>query len=236
MNSSKIALVSRDLSRLPDYAPHLSTIADACESWGVDTILYSLWSCDRSVGKEITGEQVFGRTKSVEAVILESCYLPSKGACQTLVWRRRDPQPRILRQRFARSSESQQRKHDLIRDFDDRKLGKHLVLLCGESNIVRIPASGGVADDFGFLRKLRDDDVGVILNPIHDFMKRHEMKKKRAALSLEGRWVVSVWNKGKKGETYMPWTVFHNGSDLTHSVREVPVQIPSVRIGIVNVT
>jgi hypothetical protein len=38
MNSPKIALVSHDLSRLPDYAPHLSTIANACESWGVDTI------------------------------------------------------------------------------------------------------------------------------------------------------------------------------------------------------
>jgi hypothetical protein len=78
--------------------------------------------------------------------------------------------------------------------------------------------------------------VEVILNPIHDFMKRHEMKKKRAALSLDGRWVLSVWNKGKKGETYTPWTVFHNGSELTDSVLEVSVQIPSVRIGIVNVT
>ena len=68
-------------------------------------------------------------------------------------------------------------------------------------------------------------------------MTRYEMKKKRAYYSLQGRTVVTVWNQGKrKGEAPIPWTVFHDGKDLTGRVKEIRLNIesrPDIRIGIV---
>ena len=43
-------------------------------------------------------------------------------------------------------------------------------------------------------------EANIILNPIHDYMLRPEMKLKREYLSRSERWVISVWNKGKKSE------------------------------------
>jgi hypothetical protein len=51
-------------------------------------------------------------------------------------------------------------------------------------------------------------------------MNRSEMKKKRRYFSLRGRWVISVWNKGKidksgktKDGTRPAWTIFNNGAE-----------------------
>ena len=69
--------------------------------------------------------------------------------------------------------------------------------------------------------KDKDKNVNVILNPIHDRMTRYEMKLKRAFLSENGKWVISVWNKGRKninGQTRdgknPAWTVFYDGKEL----------------------
>jgi hypothetical protein len=72
-------------------------------------------------------------------------------------------------------------------------------------------------------------------------MTRFEMKRKRAFLSEKGRWVISVWNKGKvvgKRRTVRDggrpaWEVFHNGKEQTiPPLADSPV---GIEIGIVDV-
>ncbi|MBA3831222.1 MAG: hypothetical protein H0X34_04910 [Chthoniobacterales bacterium] len=194
-----------------------------------------MWSYDHTE-RDASHDNVFGTTRSLQTVILESCQIESKSDCRSLVWSKGQSKPRTFYQRFARSVDSHKGKQSFIDEFEQRRIGSCFVILCGETNIVTIRMrDGGVTDEFGFLGKLDNAGVAIVLNPIHDYMRRHEMKKKRAALSANKRWVLSVWNKGKKGETATPWTAFHDGQEATGAVQEVQLGIPSVRMGVINV-
>ena len=68
-------------------------------------------------------------------------------------------------------------------------------------------------------------------------MVRFEMKIKRAILSQNGRYCISVWNRGMKkaNEAKIPWTAFYNGEDITYKIEEIANPIaeqPGVRIGV----
>ena len=99
----------------------------------------------------------------------------------------------------------------------DRIMGNCCVIICGETNGVPYHQKAKtVEDDFG-LRQSLPKDVTVILNPVHDWMTRFEMKLKRKFLSENNRWLISVWNKGKRDKSggprdarNEPWTAFHN--------------------------
>jgi len=129
----------------------------------------------------------------------------------------------VLKQRFGALKSTRKFARETLAPFlretrDRRRIGNALVLICGESNIVKYsPTSQRIEDPFGFLDAM-PKEVQILLNPIHDRMTRFEMKLKRRFLSQQGRWVVSVWNKGKvdrKGKVRdgrrPPWTVFHDG-------------------------
>lgn len=121
-----------------------------------------------------------------------------------------------------------------------RVMGKVGVLLCGESNGVRYSkADKGIHDSHG-MRAAISQGVEVILNPIHDRMTRFEMPLKRKFLSEQGRWVISVWNKGKEtasGKTRdgqgPAWTVFHDG--VAVEVPRIPNEL-GVEIGVLHVS
>jgi hypothetical protein len=90
-------------------------------------------------------------------------------------------------------------------------------------------------DPFNFADRLRDLKTRFVLNPIHDYMRRYEMREKRRFYSQGGRTVVSVWNLGKGKEAWLPWTVFHNGEEWTDRVQEVETPFPDrsdIRIGV----
>jgi len=68
-------------------------------------------------------------------------------------------------------------------------------------------------------------------------MTRHEMKKKRRFYSRSARTVISVWNKGKGKESWLPWTVFHDGEERTDRVQELDTPFadrPDIRIGVLD--
>lgn len=105
----------------------------------------------------------------------------------------------------------------LVREIPTRILGNCCVILCGESNGVKYSSKRRKVHDPYGVRNAIPSTVDVILNPVHDRMTRHEMKLKRCFLSEKGRWVISIWNKGKKfnGKTRdgsdPAWMIFHNG-------------------------
>ena len=121
----------------------------------------------------------------------------------------------------------------------ERRVDNAVVIVCGESNIVSlVRASREFYDPFGFADALSKLDVSIILNPIHDYMRRCEMRKKRRYFSRGDRTVLSVWNRGKGREPDLPWTVYHDDIDRTQTVRELPelfVDRPDIRVGVVDV-
>jgi hypothetical protein len=111
--------------------------------------------------------------------------------------------------------------NDFVKEeMPNRFLGNFCVLLCGEINGVKYSKKDKkVNDNFG-LRESIPNKVKIILNPTHDRMIRHEMPCKKKFLSENGRWVISVWNKGKvykdgkvRKELNPAWSVFYDGKE-----------------------
>ena len=77
----------------------------------------------------------------------------------------------------------------------------------------------------------------LILNPSHDYMRRPEMKKKRALFSQGSRVVLSVWNRGNKPpEARAPWQAFADGKEISAWIREVCFpKTKEIRIGVFDV-
>ena len=97
-----------------------------------------------------------------------------------------------------------------------------------------------INDPYDFLPWLDAMHIQVVLNPIHDYMVRYEMKIKREHYSRGGRTVIAVWNKGKRrgSEAANPWTVHHDGVDRTYNVQELTLDTPGradYRAGVVDI-
>jgi hypothetical protein len=128
------------------------------------------------------------------------------------------------------------------KELPDRLWGNCCVLVCGESNGVKRSTRDGklkVYDDFGASAAV-PKDVTVILNPIHDRMSP-KMLIKREFWSTPGRWMISVWNKGKRskkdGKTRdgnkPAWTVYFNGLPKSiERLESVPEQLCDLKIEI----
>lgn len=237
----KIGLVTHDCYNVPDgrglfdYSEHFDRINKLCDEHGCDTILYALWTWDSSSPTLRTHDSIFGGLRHVQRVILE-VYDPPEQPIHVEVWSRDSQQPKIVRQRFSTSSASTTDKQQFLDDIPSRKVGSALLMICGETNIASlVRGSDEFYDPFEFAACLADSGTRLILNPIHDYMRRYEMREKRGFYSRNGRTVVSVWNQGKKAETAVPWTVFHDGEELTDQVQELETRFddrPDIRIGV----
>jgi hypothetical protein len=237
----KIALVAHDYT-VPDcrgfydYSEHFARINRMCDDQGCDTILYALFTWDSASPVARTHASVFGGLEHVQRVLVEVGE-PTDSFDHVEVWQRGQKEPLVARQRFATSSSPTGDKQRFLDDLPARKIADALVVLCGESNIVSLKrASKTIEDGFGFSARLRELKTRVILNPIHDYMTRYEMREKRRYCSLEGRTVLSVWNRGRGKESWLPWTVFHDGEEWTERVREIEAPFadrPDIRIGLV---
>ena len=237
----KIALVAHDYNvpdcrGLYDYSEHFARINKVCDDQGCDTILYALYTWDSASPVTRTHGSIFDGLKHVQRVLLEVGE-PTDSFDHVEVWRRGHDEPAVARQRFATSISPTSDKQRFLDDLPARRVADALLVLCGESNIVKLKrASKKMEDGFGFRDRLRELKTRVILNPIHDYMTRYEMREKRRFCSRDGRTVVSVWNKGRGKESWLPWTVFHDGEERTDRVVEIEAPFadrPDIRIGLV---
>lgn len=250
----QIALVSRDrrqkgvrgsrrFSRRLGFAPFLGEVLTECSRRGSDTVFFCPWTHHEAKDGALKWRDVFPARTSHSAVILEAIRprrgQPGYGVTQ--VWSREVKQPVELTQHFGMSSASAKIKRAFVETFEARQFGSALVMICGETNIVRTKRDiSGIVDDFGVRRRLRALAVEVILNPVHTYMRRHEMVEKRKALASGGRWLVSVWNAGmSSSETERPWAAYHSGQDVSRRIAKVedpPIpDRPGIRIGILEI-
>ena len=156
------------------------------------------------------------------------------------MWSREASKPAELAQYFGMSNASKKVKQEFVERLEERQFGPTLVMICGETNIVRTKRdSGRIIDEFGVRRRLRDFGTELILNPVHTYMRRYEMEKKRRALAVSGRWLVSVWNAGMSpSEAALPWGAYYRGRDVSNKIEELDSPIPEqpgIRIGILKV-
>lgn len=238
----RVALVSHDYNvpdarGLFDYSEHFGRINKVCDDLACDTVLYALYTWDSRSPILRTHDSVFSGLQHVQRIVLE-IGLPPDSADSLEVWIRGRLQPIRMLQRFATSQSPTSDKQRFMDDLGARQIGPALLMICGETNIAStVRGSNEFYDPFGFTNQLRNRNVELVLNPIHDYMRRHEMREKRRFYSQQARTVLSVWNKGKGSEASLPWTVFHNGHEKTDRVSEQSDPIPErpdIRIGTID--
>lgn len=239
---SKIALVAHDYNvpdsrGLYDYTEHFTRINKLCDEQVCDTILYALYTWDSTSPVARTHDSIFHGLKQVQRVVLEVGQ-PPDSFDHVEVWVRGQQQPMLAHQRFATSSSPTSDKKRFLDDLPSRQIGTALLVICGETNIASlVRGSDEFYDPFSFADRLRDMKTSLVLNPIHDYMRRYEMREKRRFYSQGSKTVVSVWNQGKGKEAWLPWTVFHNGREQTDWVREIErpfAERPDIRIGVLD--
>lgn len=252
LNINKIGIVSRDYRNREknghrDFSYAFKSILTTLDEQACDSVLFSLYTIDNRTSfnvQNILEELNFENIRTIfleefkdseERVPLENViYYQDKDK-----WREQR-----LTQNFARANElTKKRIEDFRKEVKEKRIfGNFAVLLCGETNIVKYNKDDKkIGDPHNYL-PLLNEEIKVILNPIHDRMIRPEMKPKREYLSKNQRLVVSVWNKGRsdkngKVKNYKTpdWTVFYNGMEkelkpLNHNVDNQA----DIQIGIIN--
>lgn len=245
LNIRKLGIVSRDHTLTSpngfrDYSHSLLDVLALLDDRGCDAVMLSPWSI---VPREGYDPLTRLRLRNVKAILYEHRPQGGEGvqgrppffvAYQTATgWRKYERS-----QVFGTLTEKFDMPAFVREELPRRILGNACVLICGETNGVKYsPKDKEVHDIYGLVAAL-PGDVKVVLNPVHDRMTRFEMVRKRKFLSRGGRWVVSVWNKGKRnknGKTMdgkgVPWTVFHDGKPVTIDRVENDL---NVEIGIVD--
>lgn len=231
LSITRLGIVSRDYrKKYPnsycDFSYSLPDVLRMLDDSACDAVLFSLYSIIPRQGYSL--RRVFGSLKKIKAVFLEEFWYEDteREAGQYFVHHCLDRrwEEYCFYQVFGtltgmKTSEI----NSFVKDeLLKRIMGNCCVLLCGETNGVKYsPKEKKVNDTFG-LRANITDSANLILNPGHDRMSRFEMKLKRSFLSENGRWVVSVWNKGKQfGKNCTTrdgdkpaWTVFNNGKEI----------------------
>ncbi len=243
---TKLGLVTHDYNKrnkegLWDYTEHFARINHFCDREGCDTILYSLYTWDERSSLVRSQDSFFKDLLSVHRIILEFGnldlgYEQGTSHLKVEIWQDGQLTPTETTQKFSTSQDSWNKKKAFVADLPNRRLANALVMICGESNIASlVRKSKDFNDPFEFNKMLADLGASLILNPVHDYMRRFEMAEKRRYYSQGGRTVVSVWNQGKGKESSFPWTVFHDGVKRTELVKELENPFsdqPDIRIGV----
>lgn len=242
LSIAKLGAVSRDYGHkykngYRDFSHALPDVLKLLDDEGCDAVLFSLFSI---VSRDSYDPRAcFDGLRNVNAVFLEEFKDGRKRIAGRYVIHHRTTEGwgeyEFFQQFGTLTGMTQADIANFVsNEMQKRVMGKCCVLLCGETNGVKyLPKDKKVKDTFG-VRAAIPQEANIVLNPIHDRMTRFEIKLKRKFLSENGRWVVSVWNKGKKDKNGAvrdgsgpAWTIFHNGKqkDIQRKQNELGVEI-----------
>jgi hypothetical protein len=226
---SKIGVVSRDYSvKYPngyrDFSYGLTNVLKMLDQKKCDAVLFSLYSIDTR--RPYSPLSSLKKLNNINAVFLEKFQDGKHREAEFYVIYHRKSSgwdKYELWQQFGTLTDTTTKEIEgfVKNEMPNRNLGNCCVLLCGETNGVKYSQiDKSVKDSFG-LRSAISEEAKIVLNPIHDRMTRFEMALKRKFLSENGRWVISVWNKGRRDRNGKvkdgkapAWTVFCNGKQI----------------------
>lgn len=232
---SKLGIASHDYRStnsdgVPDFSEQLPQILSFLDKSGCDSVLFPLYTIVPRSSFDIYA--ALSGLVNIKLVFLEEFSQIGVKAIRNVtyyndfgVWREHD-----YSQSFATLSPKDKQGKALpspdifgfvANELPNRILGNFMILLCGETNGVKYsPKDKQIHDQFGLARAI-PSSVDLILNPVHDRMTRFEMNLKRAFLSRNDKWVISVWNKGRcdkngrvKDGVKPAWTVYHSGVEV----------------------
>lgn len=250
---SKIGIVARDYRELngnSDFSKNIIEILEYLDSKGCDSVLFSLYTLLENNSLKIETLEKF---KNIKSVFVEEFEFKGRERDVTVykVYNKHANKWGINKftQKFGTLKYTKTFYREIIIPYieevkEERIMGNCVVLLCGETNIVKYSKkTKKVEDTFDFIKQI-PSTTKIILNPIHDKMTRFEMKLKRQFLSIDNRIVVSVWNKGKtfsNGQTRdgnnPPWTVYFNGEEIQINKKNIKLQnnTSKIDVGILDV-
>ena len=228
LNVRKIGIVTRDYgikfsNGYRDFSHTLPKVLRLLDDNGCDAVLFSLFSIIPRKGYD--PRTAFNGLKNIKTILLEEFQDgESREAGRYVIYYRALSgwEEYEFHQVFGTVTGMPQEKiHDFVKkEIPKRILGNCCVLLCGETNGIKYSKGDKKIHDTSGLRQAIPQNANVVLNPIHDRMTRFEMKLKRKFLSENNRWVISVWNKGKKDKNGKvkdgggpAWTLYHNGNE-----------------------
>jgi len=244
INLEKIGIVSRDYrdtfpNGYRDFSYALSSILEVLDKNECDSVLFSLFSIISR--EDYCPKTSFDNLENIKVIFLEKFIDgTNREAGQYVVYYKTSSgwEEYSFSQVFGTITGMPKKEIvDFVKyEVSKRILGDCCVLLCGETNGVKYSKSDKKIHDVHGLREAIPEDVDIILNPIHDRMTRFEMKLKRAFLSENNRWVISVWNRGKqdingtvRDGKKTPWTIYYDGKEV--EIKKIPNEI-GVDIGI----
>lgn len=254
-NINKLGIVSHDYrfkeeNNYRDFSYSLKNVLSYLDNKYCDSVLFSLFTIVPREDFEI--KEILNKLKNIKVVFIEE-YIDgvTRDNQDYVIYFKEASKWNEYRttQRFGTLKYTKKFINTIIEPFKkdikrERLFGNFLILLCGETNIVKYSrASKEIKDELEFVDIL-PKQTEVILNPIHDRMTRFEMKLKRKFLSKKNRWVISVWNKGKvykDGKTRdgkkPAWTAYKNGVET--QVERIKHCIPNqthIEIGILEMS
>jgi len=257
INIKKIGMVSRDYRKkdengFRDFSYTFNNVLLHLNEQDCDSVIFSMYTLVKRKSFDVIENLNQLEINNIKAVFIAEFKDGSERQSGDYVVYFKDKdgwQEHRLIQKFASLKYTQSFKNKIIEPFkvevkNQRLLGNCTVLLSGESNIVKFSqANERVEDQFEYLDVL-NKDIKIILNPVHERMMRHEIKLKRSFLSEHGRWVISVWNKGKadkngkvKNGKNPAWTVFYNGKEkqIKPIINNFSTQL-NIEIGVIDLT
>ena len=223
---NRIGIVSRNYSNkfangYRDFSDTLLGVIKLLDNRKCDAVLFSLYTLVPRESNDYS--KMFSTVKNLKAIFVEEYQDGSPRTVDRYIVLSQSSQGWMeyeIHQKFATLTGMDE--GDILAFVSDelpkRILGNSVILLCGESNGVKYSKHDkSVHDPYGLIHAIAKE-VNIILNPVHDRMTRFEMNLKREFLSMNNRWVISVWNKGKQDKNGRikdgldpAWTVYHNG-------------------------
>ena len=211
-----------------DFSQSFSGILSVLDRNGCDSVLFSPYTFIKRPDFDVTlplNTLTNIRSIFVEEFMMDNC---SRTNIESIVYFKDEDgwsNYQLGGPRFAKLKYTDSFEKTIIEPFkkevaEQRIFGNCTMLLCGEINVIKYSkVNKAVHDKFEYLTTL-NSNIDVFLNPIHDRITRFEIKLKQKFLSENNRWVVSVWNKGKKDKNCKvrdgkepSWRAFFNGQE-----------------------
>lgn len=245
----KVALVSRDY-RYEDgkflhddygFSPFIGETVKCCADAKCDVVLFCMWAFLEPRYGFLSRDIVYSSTDRkpwVYVPVAQSRARPKGVQIFSAL-----SSSRRYKEHFSENDEPECRKRCFVEEFVARMRGDVGLIQCGEISILDVDVRRRrVIDRFRFLSLLKEMRACVLLNPVHDWMPEYVQGIRKRVLSMDCRWLLSVWYGGVRrtgnyrGDPFYPWSAYHDGKDVSGLIEELD-ETPNlgVRIGVVSV-
>lgn len=225
LKNRRVLMVSRCLSKEDVYA-ELEQILSIAGKRKVDLVVFALFTLDHKYMYQRAFRERLRWYSRRHKMMLVMEFTDTETLRDNVVFVFNSGQMRVFYQWFSKSGGDELWKEALLGELDNRVFNdSDLLLICGELSLgLKVDRKlGRIVDKYNFLKWLKQKQIEIILDPFHDTAVRYEVAMKRRLLSVNGRCLISVWNKNPKKHhnSKVPFQVFYDGEDVSSAVEKI---------------